>query len=63
MNLVALNLSRLARLNRETRTIRIEAIRAVSFAHQIERDWDDIAREAVEGNHQRANVRREFRGN
>lgn len=63
MNPVALNLSRLDHLNRETRTIRIEAIRAVSFAQQIERDWDEIAREAVEGNHQRANVRREFRGN
>ena len=63
MNPVSLNLSRLDHLNRETRTIRIEAIRAVSFAHQIERDWDEIAREAVEGNIQRANVRREFGGN
>lgn len=61
MNPVALNLSRIDHLNRETRTIRIEAIRAVSFAHQIERDWDEIAREAVEGNHQRQGASR-FRG-
>lgn len=63
MNLVALNLSRLARLNRETRTIRIEAIRAVSLAHQIERDWDEIAREYVEGvvRNERPNVAR-FKG-
>lgn len=48
--------------DRGPRLARIEAIRAVSFAHQIERDWDEIAREAVEGNHQRTNVRREFKG-
>lgn len=61
MNPAALNLSRLDHLNRETRTIRIEAIRAVSFAHQIERDWDEIAREAVEGISQRKGANR-FKG-
>lgn len=62
MNPVSLNLSPLDHLNRQVRTIRIEAIRAISFAHQIERDWDEICREAVEGsNHQRTGANR-FKG-
>ena len=44
--------------DRGPRLARIEAIRAVSFAHQIEKDWDEIAREAVEGNHQRSQAPR-----
>ena len=57
-----LNLTRPAHIDRETRVIRIQALQAISFATRIERDWDELAREAVENNHQRANVRREFRG-
>lgn len=53
--------SRPSHLDRETRTIRIEAIKAISFASQIERDWDEIAREAVEGFYQRHGANR-FKG-
>lgn len=63
MNPVALNLSRPAHLDREARNIRINAIQSISFETKISRDWDEICREEVEGNHQRADVRREFRGN
>ena len=43
-------------------TIIIKPTRLISFAHQIERDWDEIAREAIEGNHQRQGVARQFKG-
>ena len=54
----ATTFSRPSHLDRETRTIRIEALQAISFASQIDRDWDEIAREAVEGNHQRSQAPR-----
>lgn len=57
----ATTFSRPSHLDREMRTIRIEALQAISFASQIERDWDEIAREAVEGSHQRHGANR-FKG-
>lgn len=59
MTAPATTFSRPSHMDRETRTIRIAAIKAISFATQIKRDWDAIAREAVESsNHQRHGANR-----
>lgn len=46
------------------RIIRIEALQSISFASQIKRDWDEIAREAVEGHkhNERTDAARQFNG-
>jgi len=47
------------RWDKATRLIRIEALQSISFASQINRDWDEIAREVVENsNRQRSKAPR-----